>query len=431
MPPILSKHYLSRKPSAIREAQITFSKRLDKDTVNVINLAIGNITLPIHPSMKKRLDSLGITRFKDGVIKYTPTVGTKEAQDAFINILKSENINVKGIDCLITDGGSAAMELMLLGVCGPASEKPIMLLDPTYTNYDEFSKRLSIPTITSNRTLNNDGSFEPLDIDLIESIIKEKNPLGIVIIPYDNPSGQYLDQKTLIDISKICVKNNMWIISDEAYRSLVYEKNVTSSSIWRIREEEVPGIKGRRISIESASKVWNACGLRIGALLTDNNLFHEKATSEYTANLSANAIGQDIFGALAHESTDSLSKWYNKQKLYYKSIMFELRDSLIKAIPGLIVSKPQASIYIILDFKNICTDNFNVKNFTHYCAKVGKVKIKDKYYTLLLAPMEGFYKDLNRGKTQMRLAVVEPSEKIKYTPIVLKTLLDEYFLKNT
>ena len=84
------KHYLSRKPSAIREAQITFSKRLDKDTVNVINLAIGNITLPIHPSMKKRLDSLGITRFKDGVIKYTPTVGTKEAQDAFINILKSE-----------------------------------------------------------------------------------------------------------------------------------------------------------------------------------------------------------------------------------------------------------------------------------------------------------------------------------------------------
>ena len=135
--------------------------------------------------MKKRLDSLGITRFKDGVIKYTPTVGTKEAQDAFLNILKSENINVKGIDCLITDGGSAAMELMLLGVCGPASGKPIMLLDPTYTNYDEFSKRLSIPTITSNRTLNNDGSFEPLDIDLIESIIKEKNPLGIVIIPYD------------------------------------------------------------------------------------------------------------------------------------------------------------------------------------------------------------------------------------------------------
>ncbi len=128
--PNLSKHFKNRVPSVIRQAQIEYSKRKDKNIVDVLNLAIGNISLPMHPAMQNRLKEVGQTIFSDGVVKYTSTIGNKETRDAFLNILQAEGINTSNIFSNITDGGSSAMELMMLGVCGPGSSYPIMLLDP-------------------------------------------------------------------------------------------------------------------------------------------------------------------------------------------------------------------------------------------------------------------------------------------------------------
>jgi aspartate aminotransferase len=138
----LSQHFKNRSPSSIRRAQIKFNQRKDKGSIDVINLAIGNISMPIYPAMRKRLTELGTERFSDGIIKYTPTPGIDEARNAFLNILKAEGLDSTSILSMVTDGGSAAMELMLLGVCGPSSKRPLLILDPTYTNYTEFSKRL-------------------------------------------------------------------------------------------------------------------------------------------------------------------------------------------------------------------------------------------------------------------------------------------------
>jgi len=425
MAPKLSTHFNNRLPSSIREAQIIFSKREDKDHIQVVNLAIGNVSLPMHPAMKKRMNSLGDTHFTDGVVKYTPSVGTQEARDAFLNIIGSEDVNTDLLQCLITDGGSQAMELMMLGVCGPNSNKPFMLLDPAYTNYIEFGKRLSIPIITSNRHISDDGAFDPLDFDRIDSMIQNQKPSGLLVIPNDNPTGQFLTQNELKMIGKLCVKNDIWMMSDEAYRQLYYGTE-GSSSIWRITEGDVPGITGRRISIESASKVWNACGLRIGGLVTDNEEFHTKSVSEYTANLCANAIGQHIFGSLAHESHEDLNNWYQSQRHYYRELMIPLRENLLNAIPGLIVTMPEAAIYFVIDFRKICNDSFDARNFIKYCASQGKVNIDGKDYTLLLAPMNGFYADPSLGKTQMRVAMVEPEDMIKRTPTLLANLYSDY-----
>ena len=426
MKPKISNHFKNRNPSAIREAQIIFSNRVDKNEVDIINLAIGNISLPMHPSMIQKMKELGSTSFSDGIIKYTPTIGTDNARNAFLNILSSLDIETHNIHCNITDGGSAAMELMLLGVCGPSSHRPIMLLDPAYTNYVDFTKRLSIPIITNERKLKKNGSFEKLDLRKIKELINTEKPAGLVVIPYDNPSGQYIERKILIELSKICVESNIWIISDEAYRTLYYGDNSNVSSIWNISESEVKGITGRRISIESSSKVWNACGLRIGALMTDNSKFHEKSTSEYTANLSANALGQEIFGVLKDETKENLVLWYTSQQSYYKKIMYKLRRDLENKIPGLIISKPQAAIYFIIDFKNIVDEKFDSVLFTKYCAEKGRVKIKQCFYSILLAPMKSFYQNTKLGRTQMRLAVVEPPEKMNLTAEVLKSLFFEY-----
>jgi len=425
MVPSLSSHFEKRLPSAIRQAQIIFAQRPDKNEVQVVNLAIGNVSLPMHPAMQKRMNELGKNSFKDGVVNYTPSVGTDEARKAFLNIIASEGVDTSNLNCMITDGGSQAMEIMMLGVCGPSSEKPFMLLDPAYTNYLEFGKRLSIPIVTANRIILEDGSFDSLKLNEIEMIIQKENPSAMLVIPADNPTGQYLRQNQLIDLAKICVKHNIWMVSDEAYRQLYYGDG-GSSSIWRISDDDVPGIIGSRISIESSSKVWNACGLRIGGIVTDNQDFHKKAVSEYTANLCANVIGQEIFGALAHESHYDLIKWYKTQRDYYRELMMPLRENLLNLMPGLFVTNPEAAIYFIIDFKNICNDSFNAKDFVQFCALKGKVNIEGKDYTLLLAPMGGFYSDSEKGKTQMRVAMVEPMYLIELMPQLLSELYKSY-----
>jgi aspartate aminotransferase len=425
MAPSLSSHFKKRLPSAIRQAQITFAQRPDKKEVQVVNLAIGNVSLPMHPAMKKRMNELGKNSFTDGVVKYTASVGTDEARKAFLNIIASEGVETSHLYCMITDGGSQAMEIMMLGVCGPSSEKPLMLLDPAYTNYIEFGKRLSIPIVTANRVILADGSFAPLNLNEIESIIQKHNPSAMLVIPADNPTGQYFHQDQLNELAKICVKYNIWMVSDEAYRQLYYGDGC-SSSIWKITNDDVPGIIGSRISIESSSKVWNACGLRIGGIVTDNQDYHKKSVSEYTANLCANVIGQEIFGALAHESHYDLEKWYKRQRDYYRELMLPLRENLLNLIPGLIVTSPEAAIYFIIDFKDICNDSFNAKDFVQFCALKGRVNIEGKDYTLLLAPMAGFYSDQNKGRTQMRVAMVEPMHIIDKMPQLLSELYNSY-----
>jgi aspartate aminotransferase len=372
--PELSEHYRGRLPSVIRMAQIEFMKR--KGNIEAVNVAIGNVSLPMHPAMEKRMFELDAetSPFRNGVVKYTPTVGIEETREAFLNIIASSGFSVKGLYPQVTDGGSQAMELVILGACGPAGsdEKPLLLIDAAYTNYPAMARRTGRRTVSVQRTLQENGKFTLPDIEEIERVIETERPGGMVVIPYDNPTGHFCDHETMVMLAELCVQYNLWMISDEAYRELFYVKSKTSS-IWGITDKEVYGIEGRRISIETASKVWNACGLRIGALVTDSKEFHDKAVAENTANLCTNAIGQYIFGALAHESHDDLRKWYEQQRVYYKPMISSLNIELKKALPGIIVSSPDASIYSVIDVRNIVPERFDAKDFVLYCASEGSV----------------------------------------------------------
>ncbi|MBF0105991.1 MAG: aminotransferase class I/II-fold pyridoxal phosphate-dependent enzyme [Deltaproteobacteria bacterium] len=427
--PKLSAHFQSRKPSAIRTAQIEFMKRTDG--TEAINTAIGNVTLPAHPAMLERLTSLGEKGpFVDGVIKYSPTVGTKECCETVLHIIASSDLSTHGLMAMITDGGSSAMELLIVGVCGTAGshDDPLMLIDAAYTNYNALAQRTGRKTISIQRELDNNGRFTLPAPDKIEAVIQKHKPAGLLVIPYDNPTGQYYDHALMVSLGRLCVKYNMWFVSDEAYRELFYCKG-PASSIWRITEKEVPGITGRRISIETASKVWNACGLRIGALVTDNSDFHAKAVAEYTANLCSNVIGQYVFGALKDLPHQTLKQWYIQQRRYYQDLMGSVSAGLKAAVPGLIVSVPDASIYSVIDVKNVARPGFDAEDFVLYCARKGRVMINNKYVTLLVSPMAEFYKgeiEPNPGRTQMRIAYVESPTKMAHVPHVFKTLFEEY-----
>lgn len=431
--PILSAHFESRKPSAVRLAQMKYEERKVKPEA-VINVGIGNVSLPTNPAMQKRMFELGspVSPFSKGVIRYSTTAGTEECQNAFKNILSCEGFDTSKLHVQVTDGGSAGMELLLVGVCGPAGtgEKPLMMIDPAYTNYISFAERIGRKTVTVKRHLSDYGKFTLPELDKIEETIKENNPGALLVIPYDNPTGQLYDYETMEALAKLCVKYNMWMISDEAYRELYYEPSKPLVSIWGLTDEKVPGIEGRRISIETASKVWNACGLRIGALITDSAEFNNRSVAEYTANLCANVIGQYIFGALAHETPKQITSWCTEIREYYKEQILKVYNGLKQQEPGLIVSSPDASIYSVIDVRNVVKPGFDAIEFVLYCASEGSVEIDGVQTTLLVAPMKGFYDikagEANPGSTQFRISFVETPDKMAKIPELFVKLLRQY-----
>jgi aspartate aminotransferase len=400
----------------------------------VINVAIGNVSLPTNPAMMKRMFELNDPNspFANGVIRYTGTAGTVEARNAFINILKSEGFDVDKLHVQVVDGGSSGMELVILGVCGPAGtdEKPLMMIDPAYTNYISFAERVGRKTITIKRHMGDDGKFNLPDMNEVEELIKEHNPGALLVIPYDNPTGQFYTYDLLKDLARLCVKYNMWMISDEAYRELYYVEGEKLVSVWGLSDADVPGIEGRRISIETASKVWNACGLRIGAVITDSPEFHTRSVAEYTANLCANAIGQYIFGALANESKEDILAWCKQQKDYYRDIIVNVYNRFKELDPNLIVSSPDASIYSVIDVRNVVKPGFDSIDFVLYCAERGSVELDGVETTLLVAPMKGFYDiendNENPGRTQFRISFVETPENMMKVPDLFVKLLRQY-----
>jgi len=420
-----------RMPSDVRLGQMKFGERKVKPAL--VNVAIGNVSLPTNPAMQKRMFSLDAPEspFANGVVRYSGTAGVAEAQDAFKNILSCQGFDTSKLFVQVTDGGSSGMELLLLGVCGAAGtdDKPLMMIDPAYTNYISFAERIGRKTVTVKRHLGEDGKFSLPELDKIEETIKKHNPGALLVIPYDNPTGQLYDYATLKELAKICVKYNMWMISDEAYRGLFYVDG-DLVSIWGITDADVPGIEGRRISLDTASKVWSACGLRIGALITDNEEFHTQSVAEYTANLCANVIGQYIFGALAHESKEQIEGWCKGLREYYKNIMFKFYNGMREMDPGLIVSSPDSSIYSVVDVRNVVKPGFDSISFVMYCAQEGSVDLSGVETTLLVAPMKGFYDlkpgETNPGSTQMRIAFVETPENMEKVPELFVKLLRKY-----
>ncbi len=430
MPVQISSHFQQRQPSPIRQAQILFAQRPDRSSIQVVNVAIGNVSRPMHPAMQERMRNLGdrASPFADGVVKYSASAGTDETQRAFLNVIASAGCSTDGLAAVVTDGASLAMELMVLGVCGPQSERPLMVLDPAYTNYMDMARRVGVHTVSIRRHLSEDGVFSRPDVAELARAAEAHRPAALVVIPADNPTGQFLSQADLVEIARVCVKHDMWLVSDEAYRQLQYQADQVSS-VWSLSERDVPGITGLRISIESASKVWNACGLRVGALVTDNPELHAKAVAEHTANLCSNVIGQYIFGALAHASHDELNRWYTEQRTYYAQLMREVRSGLEHEIPGIIVSEPAASIYSVVDVRRVCPESFDAARFVRFCAQHGSVPIEGAPHTLLVAPMGGFY---GAGETdpwarkQMRLAFVEPPDQMQKVPKLFAALLEEF-----
>lgn len=425
-----------RQPSAIRVAGIRFAQRTD--TARALNVAIGNVSLPMHPAMARRLASLGQPGgpLGDGVVRYTATVGTEECIGAFKNVIAaslpdSRATEAQKLHVQVTDGGSQAMELLILACCGApgTDERPLLLIDAAYTNYLAFAERLGRKVVSVRRELTPDGRFPLPELSVLEAAFKKHQPGAVVIIPFDNPTGALYRKEDLTVLARLCVEYNCWMVSDEAYRELHYTGEETPS-VWSLGDRDVPGIEGRRLAIETASKVWNACGLRIGALVTDSAVMHQQCVAENTAALCPSTLGQSVFGALRSESREDLRAWFAQQRAYYKPMVEGFHSSMKAALPGCIVSSPEASLYSVIDVRDLVGPEFDSLEFVLWCATRGSVTTEQGPMTLLTAPMGGFYdvseNPENPGRTQFRVAFVESPEVMAQVPELFARLFQDY-----
>ncbi len=421
----LSDYYQSLKPSPLRGARQIASKR--KDKVKIIDSSIGSVGLPTNSEIQKRMRTL-MGGFKDKALPYTSTEGTDEAKQAFVNIYRSLGVDIKDKLIHITASGSLGMQYVMLGLC--EKNKPLAGFSPMYANYLSYGKRFNLPVVSLKRVLNDNGVFTIPGKKEIESFIKRTRPAALLVIPADNPTGAYFDQKKIDFLAKLCVKYKMWLVSDEAYFGLYYQGKKDVSSIWRVTNKQVLGIEGRRIGIHSASKNMNACGLRIGAVITDNEEFHQKAVNCASADLCAGIVDQYLFGALANASQVKIRKFLADLRLHYFEMLSRFRDKLISLNPRLIVSMPEASIYSVVDFKNATPKDFKALDFINWVAEKGKVMINGKPYIMIGAPMSGFYQvgknEKNPGDTQMRIAFVRSKKEMLLGAEVLAKQLELY-----
>lgn len=181
-------------------------------------------------------------------------------------------------------------------------------------------------------------------------------------------------------------------------------------------------------------KVYNACGLRIGAIVTDNEEFHTQAVAEHTTNLCASAISQYIFAALAEENVEGLQAWFKAQRAHYEELIKTTVEGLKEQDEKLIVSSPEAALYSVVDVRNLVTEYFDSADFSLFCAQEGFAMLDDGEYTLLISPMSGFYTDgnyeVNPGRTQLRIAYVQDEQTMKKVPELFYRLLKQYLLED-
>ena len=142
--PVLSNYFRNKKPSDVRLGSLKFAKR--EDNVELVNCAIGNVTLPMYPKMMERLVNMGQVGygFSDGVVKYEITTGHPETIAAFKNVLTQQGFETEDLYVQVTDGASMAMQVAMLGICGEpgVDNQPLLMFDPTYTNYNSIGERL-------------------------------------------------------------------------------------------------------------------------------------------------------------------------------------------------------------------------------------------------------------------------------------------------
>ena len=366
-----------------------------KEGVKVYHLNIGQ---PDLPTPQKGLDALKtITRT---TLEYSPSEGYAFLREKLTGYYKRYNVSVSPDEIIVTTGGSEAILLGLLACLNAGDE--IIMLEPGYANYISFARMAGVVVKTVTSRIEDGFALPP--VKAFEEAITLKTKAILLCNP-SNPTGYVYTPEELQRIKEIVLRHNLFLFSDEVYREFVYNGQPYMSAL-------TLGIPENVILIDSVSKRYSECGIRIGALVTQNKQVHDTVLKFCQARLSPPLLGQIVADASIEGTEDYDRECFEEYKAR--------RDFFIKAlneIPGVYSPMPQGAFYTVASLPVPDAEDFCRWLLTDF-------RLNGE--TVMMAPAAGFYNTPNLGRNQVRMAYVLKKDDLARAIEILKSALASY-----
>ena len=364
--------------------------------IKVFHLNIGQPDIETPACMRDRLKMIDAK-----TLEYSPSTGTPE----FLRSLQRYYERRLGLDVqlnqiLATTGGSEAILFAFMAVANEGDE--VMVVEPFYANYRAFATMASlnvVPVTSRGR----DGFHMP-PLHVWERALTPKTRAVIICNP-SNPTGTVYSREELDMVAGFCREHNLFLISDEVYREFVYDGQKAISAL------ELTDVDDFVIVVDSLSKRYSACGIRLGSLVTRNAEVYDACLRMAQGRLSPPGLAQFIaVGAesLGEEYTrDIVTEYQARRDVLYEGLL---------SIPGVFLTKPEGAFYCVAKLPVDSADDFAVYLLSEF--------EQDKQ-TVMVAPASGFYAS-PLGKNEIRIAYVLKKDDLRRSVELLGEALRRY-----
>ena len=386
----------SQMPSSPIRKLAPLAAQAKKEGVKVYHLNIGQ---PDLPTPQQALDSLKHIDRK--TLEYSPSEGYPALREKLAGYYRKVGLkDITENDIIVTSGGSEALLFAFFSCMNPGDE--MIMVEPGYANYISFAATAGVKVVSITSKI--EDSFALPSMEAFEEAITPRTKAILLCNP-NNPTGYVYSAAELEQLRKLVLKYDLYLIADEVYREFNYgqEPSVSAMSL---------GIPENVILVDSVSKRYSECGIRIGMLVTHNRQIHQTVMKYCQARLSPPLLGQ-IAAAASIEGTEAYSKECFDE---YKA----RRDFFIKGlneIPGVFSPMPSGAFYTVA---SLPVDD--AEDFCKWCLTDFRLNGE----TLMMAPAAGFYRNPELGRHQVRMAYVLKIEDLARCLQILKAALEAY-----
>ena len=375
---------------------VPFAEKAKRNGKTVFHLNIGQ---PDIETPKVALDA--VKDFSSQVVEYSHSAGFESYRKGLASYYQSLGISVNFDDLMVTTGGSEAL-LFALNSCLDAGDE-VIIPEPFYANYNGFSTSSGITVKPISTSIENGFALPP--IDDFEKLITAKTKAILICNP-GNPTGYLYSEEELKRLRDLVKKHDLFLFADEVYREFCYDGNKHISVL------NLDGLEDNAVVIDSTSKRYSMCGIRVGCIVSKNKEVISTALKFAQARLSP-----PTFGQVAGEAALSTPKEYfdNVSNEYVSR-----RDLLVEGlnkIKGVICPKPKGAFYAIAQLP---VDN--AEKFAQWLLE----EFDYNNETLMVAPAAGFYSTEGEGYNQVRIAYVLNLASLKKAIICLEEALKIY-----
>ena len=393
--PQISERGLEMPESPIRKLA-PLAADAKKRGIKVYHLNIGQ---PDLPTPQAAIDAIKHVDRK--ILEYSPSQGYRSYREKLVGYYRKYGISVTADDIIVTCGGSEAVLFAFMSCLNPGDE--IIVPEPAYANYMAFaiSAGAKIRTIT---TTIEEGFCLP-KVEKFEELINPKTRAILICNP-NNPTGYLYTRREMNQIRDMVKKHDLYLFSDEVYREYIYTGSPYISAC------HLEGIEQNVVLIDSVSKRYSECGIRIGALITKNKEVRKAVMKFCQARLSPPLIGQ-----IAAEASLDAPEEYSRD-VYDEYV--ERRKCLIDGlnrIPGVYSPIPMGAFYTVA---KLPVDDS--EKFCRWCLE----EFSYENETVMMAPASGFYTTPGAGRNQVRIAYVLNKDDLRKALIVLRKALEQY-----